>query len=309
VVDPVVRPIGISAALAKVGSEPLWRGNGWPPADVGPNPSNLAGDWDYSTIPPVPPLKSIFERSSWDPYFLAIAVLSRFAGTQAWNAASIETALRNELPPTLTALNDEFQELADLIQYRPGVLTEALSQSDSMINAFRGVLSFTAQTHPYTYGLCKIVETIGIFQAMYYKAIFNRARPSTLSPKLMPATDVPGHASFPSGHATQAYLMALMLSNVMPSAAWKAFDPSTAIEIIDSDGLSTGPLFRLAERIARNREILGLHWPSDSRAGKVLAIETEPLLTQTFARLNTNADSFPTNQNFNYLGMAAAEWT
>jgi hypothetical protein len=34
----------------------------------------------------------------------------------------------------------------------------------------------------------------------------------------------------------------------------------------------------MADRIARNREVLGLHYPSDSAAGKQLADETFNLL-------------------------------
>ena len=34
----------------------------------------------------------------------------------------------------------------------------------------------------------------------------------------------------------------------------------------------------MAQRIARNREVLGLHYPSDSQAGKDLAEFTFPLL-------------------------------
>jgi membrane-associated phospholipid phosphatase len=34
----------------------------------------------------------------------------------------------------------------------------------------------------------------------------------------------------------------------------------------------------MAQRIARNREVLGLHYPSDSAAGKILATESFALL-------------------------------
>jgi membrane-associated phospholipid phosphatase len=34
---------------------------------------------------------------------------------------------------------------------------------------------------------------------------------------------------------------------------------------------AAGPLDRMAQRIARNREVLGLHYPSDSLAGRFLA--------------------------------------
>ena len=37
-------------------------------------------------------------------------------------------------------------------------------------------------------------------------------------------------------------------------------------------------LDRMAERIARNREVLAVHYPSDSAAGKDLAAQTFPLL-------------------------------
>jgi hypothetical protein len=42
----------------------------------------------------------------------------------------------------------------------------------------------------------------------------------------------------------------------------------------------TGPLFRLAERIARNREVLGLHYRSGSTAGQTLATCTAGRLEQ-----------------------------
>jgi hypothetical protein len=40
------------------------------------------------------------------------------------------------------------------------------------------------------------------------------------------------------------------------------------------------PLQRMAQRIARNREVLGLHYPSDSAAGKLLAEESFKILMQ-----------------------------
>jgi hypothetical protein len=36
----------------------------------------------------------------------------------------------------------------------------------------------------------------------------------------------------------------------------------------------------MAQRIARNREVLGLHYPSDSAAGKKLAEETFKILME-----------------------------
>lgn len=69
----------------------------------------------------------------------------------------------------------------------------------------------------------------------------------------------------------------------MPEAAIQAFDSSQ--QIVKQQGYAegdperpVGPLYRIAERIARNREVLGLHYPSDSVAGRVLAEQTCLLL-------------------------------
>jgi len=107
----------------------------------------------------------------------------------------------------------------------------------------------------------RIALHVGEFQAMHYKYQFDRPRPSQLSPLLMPPIEVPSHASYPSGHATQSALLTGLLAEVMPAEV-------------------SVPLALLAERVARNREVLGLHYPSDSAAGKLLAAGSKLLLMQ-----------------------------
>ena len=87
----------------------------------------------------------------------------------------------------------------------------------------------------------------------------------------MPPIDVPGHASYPSGHATESYLLAGILKEVMPAEA------SMQTDVNDLDST---PLRRLAQRVARNREVLGLHYPSDSKAGRYLGDQSVGLLKQ-----------------------------
>jgi hypothetical protein len=133
---------------------------------------------------------------------------------------------------------------------------------------------------PWTRDLVEIAQHVGQFQAMHYKRSFNRPRPSQYSPALLPPVDPPGHPSFPSGHATEAYLTALCLAKVMPPAAsapamTKPKPGAPPVAIPDSS-----PLQRMAQRIARNREVLGLHFPSDSAAGKKLAEESFKILME-----------------------------
>ena len=114
---------------------------------------------------------------------------------------------------------------------------------------------------------------------MVWKAEIKRARPPQLSAEIEPVFDVPGHPSYPSGHSTQAHLIAYVLTAVHPSGK----DPqwSRAVE-------------RFAGEVARNREVAGVHYPTDSKAGVALAKALAPILLDgracpTFAKLLDDA--------------------
>lgn len=65
-----------------------------------------------------------------------------------------------------------------------------------------------------------------------------------------------GHG--PGGHSTQSHLIAFLLAEVSP-----------AIKDVNK---------RLAFRISQNREVAGVHWPSDTEGGIKLAHAGLPLL-------------------------------
>jgi hypothetical protein len=111
--------------------------------------------------------------------------------------------------------------------------------------------------YPQTTRLLAIASLVGTFVAMYFKGRYARPRPSQLCPALLPPIEVPGHASFPSGHSTQAHLMALCMDAVLDTLVQKP--------VMDDD------LWTLADRLARNREIAGLHYRSDTVAGRLFA--------------------------------------
>ena len=200
----------------------------------------------------------------------------KFVKIPGWDGFDLQA----EAPiPVGAGLKAELDELQDLMDYRQGVMAEALAQLNNLVVYWSGLLMFNKASHRATYRLAQIALRVAQFQAMHYK--FNpgtltaplkpRPRASQLSPSLMPPIDVPGHASYPSGHATESYLLAGMLAQVMPAAA----STETHIGYPDST-----PLRRLAERVARNREVLGLHYPSDSKAGKFLGDHSLELLLQ-----------------------------
>jgi len=63
----------------------------------------------------------------------------------------------------------------------------------------------------------------------------------------------PGHGSFPSGHSTQAFMLAYLMEGLLDLPA----DAVTQLE-------------RQAARIATNRVVAGVHFPVDSVAGRLL---------------------------------------
>ena len=92
------------------------------------------------------------------------------------------------------------------------------------------------------------------------KRRYNRPRPSVVLPDIQTVVPVPPYSAYPSGHATQSVVIATLMSEVAPDAAKR--------------------LQALATQIGRNREIAGLHYPSDTNAGFKLGRE----LSEIFRR-------------------------
>lgn len=111
------------------------------------------------------------------------------------------------------------------------------------------------------------------------KKRFNRVRPTVVAEKLAieldPVIPNPGHPAYPSGHATGAFAIAFLLAEL---------DPKNKQTYLTN-----------AARIAENREIAGVHYCSDSEAGRLLARQL--------------VDSFLRNRSFKtQVGEARAEW-
>jgi membrane-associated phospholipid phosphatase len=94
--------------------------------------------------------------------------------------------------------------------------------------------------------------------AMHLKLSIDRPRPYQVAPELVDPRilqvlndEFPLHSSFPSGHSTESHLIAHVLSDFCPAMKQQLFDK--------------------AALISENREAAGLHYPSDTLAGQVLA--------------------------------------
>jgi acid phosphatase (class A) len=100
--------------------------------------------------------------------------------------------------------------------------------------------------------------------ATYYffklKLSINRARPYMLEPRLK-YLERPPHPSYPSGHSAASYVNAYIMSAIAPGHA--------------------GEFLKMAAEMAYSREVIGVHFPSDSEQARVWA---EKFVNELFKR-------------------------
>ncbi len=146
----------------------------------------------------------------------------------------------------------------------------------------------------------RVARKIGEMVVMSLKDSINAARPSQLCPAINPMIDPPRTASYPAGHALQAYLISYCLQRAMPNLPQSAPPGALAANTVASwkAAAHTG-LFGLARRIADNRVVAGLHFEFDNIAGFELARRIDSMLgglaaNVQFAQLVADAQSeFP----------------
>ena len=290
----VFRPIGVAAEFARRPGEADYRGHRWPPQLGFAWPPAPAGVWPVAPLPIAPRL------GDFTPDNASLVVLAELVRLREPGGQDSFTTLMNSTPGdpandlTLDTaapwdLQAELRELRLLAQYRAGAMQEALAQRNGIIGYFRALLQFNLQTHPYTYYLAASALRVGQFLCMYYKDRFNRPRPIRLDPSILSPIDPPGHPSYPSGHALQAFLIACCLEQVVPVALGTAFP------------VGRSPFRLLAQRIAKLREVLGVHYRSDTRAGERVAGLAFPLMMKCAriagtASAQLAADGLPENQ-------------
>jgi acid phosphatase (class A) len=103
---------------------------------------------------------------------------------------------------------------------------------------------------PRTWALLQHVERDARFAVFHAKRRFERARPHQLEPRLRPSIPVPPHAAYPSGHAIESHVAARVLALLTPGRR--------------------EALLGAALQVGHEREIAGVHFPSDGVASRAL---------------------------------------
>jgi hypothetical protein len=102
------------------------------------------------------------------------------------------------------------------------------------------------------------------YLGLIYKAKFDRLRPNQIEPRLRPMLANPPHQAYPSNHSFQCHSIAFAFNSILPEHP------------------ATDELNRIARKVAENREWAGLHYPSDTNAGRELALRFAPYLRDAF---------------------------
>lgn len=200
------------------------------------------GDWDeaFRDSPDARPEGALLDYDFSDP--------------KAW---SIESPRRS--------LADECSELVQWLSYRRHEMDQIVSEAIDERRMLLPVLTecgLDYETNPAATDVMSLINDSASVVVYHFKAVYARARPwqATACGKtvaaLFPPGHVlhPGHGSYPSGHATVAHCWAELLGTLL------------------NDPFRKKRARKAADHVARRREVAGLHFESDSTAGRALGV-------------------------------------
>jgi PAP2 superfamily len=171
-----------------------------------------------------------------------------------------------EPPPSIDRLAEELKELhkmqhdlrkPDYAYRRDRIRVEASNDLTAYMLPLGADAGVTAGR---TAVMFQIILWLGSMIGQLYKARYNQPRPNVVDSKVCPFIPVPIYSSYPSNHSFQSFLIAEVFSLAVP----------------EHPGAAT--LFYAAWEVAVNREFAGLHFRSDTLAGKELARLCAPVI-------------------------------
>jgi acid phosphatase (class A) len=155
------------------------------------------------------------------------------------------------VPPPRDTDVEEAQMLVGMKRQRnPAVIAEIRRQDKDVMNEFFDMAGVKREPNSYMDWVTEslVQETVAVIFPIKRK--FSRVRPSYIKPEIDPVIEVPWHAAYPSGHASQGRFMSRFFANCFPKLEYEFLE--------------------LGDRIGKNREIAGVHYPSDTEAGRAL---------------------------------------
>jgi hypothetical protein len=177
--------------------------------------------------------------------------------------------------PTAEAFKDQVKKVLSWADLREERAAEIVAQLDPQFAFWGSVVYLHPSRTPRTLELMNIALLLAVNVEMQFKHALACWRPIEYSAQIQPIITTPGHGALPSGHSTQAYIVATVLQSLLG--------------LPDAHSISI-QLQRQSARIATNRVVAGVHFPADSIAGRLLG---ETLGEYFVARCKTSAQWTP----------------
>ena len=206
--------------------------------------------------------------SRWAGWVRGSLYLTEYAKGLGWDAnAAAETvkirmdgaAMVTLARPSDSILAKQAAIVRDYADLRADRTAEITSQLGFPTEYFAMILGLHGAQHEKTLELLAATQVVAAHTAMIAKFALAVRRPDQVDGRILPMIATPGHGSFPSAHATEAYAAMTVLSHLVTQ--WGSMtDQATRLAMLRG----------LAERIAVNRTVAGVHFPVDSWAGAAL---------------------------------------
>jgi hypothetical protein len=163
--------------------------------------------------------------------------------------------------PSPAQLKSQLELVAAYADLRPDRAAEIVAQVTFPLPFWSSLIGLHEHRHKKTLQLIDLAFGLAVHVEMRFKHMFAVIRPDELSPQIQPLIPTPGHGSWPSGHATEAFITATVIEALLDAASPRGRKNGEACH---------EQLQRLAARIATNRVVAGVHYPIDSAVGRLL---------------------------------------
>lgn len=194
-----------------------------------------------------------------DEQWVTLGYRDRPAHPDPWSHPAAATTFYKVFRPDAACFKQQLQRVRDYLDQRPDRAAEIITQLGFPTPYFMMILGLQAAPNRFTMELITLTQVLAAHTVMQVKHHLACRRPDKIGAKVMPMIPTPAHGSFPSAHATEAFAVAEVLKGLIYSVDHYP-DRRKRRRLIN----------KLAERIAVNRTVAGLHFPIDTWAGAIL---------------------------------------
>jgi hypothetical protein len=208
--------------------------------------------------------EGLYPRERWDEVFRGLP--EQKPQRELFDFLDIDDPSKWDVPPLTAKIVDECKVLIDDRKPKRAanesrIFDEAIEERRA-IQPVLDVFGLDYDIDPEALQLVGMINDNASYLIYQFKMRYARARPwqmcdaKTLDAMFPPGHFLhPGHAAYPSGHATWVHLWAELIGTLLKDDTKKA------------------NAHKVASEVAERREIAGLHYPADSVAGRQLGIE------------------------------------